>query len=498
MDRAAAEDLGLPTLLLMENAGRGAADVLLRAHSARLDDVVIVGGVGQNGGDAWVVARHLVLAGHRPRCFVVTPDGSRCVGDAAVMMQALVRMGLVVEELRSSTDALARALESAALVVDGLFGTGLSRPIDGIHASVVECIGASGVTVVALDLPSGIDADDGAVLGVSIRAEATLTFGAEKRGLHAPPGFLHAGEVSVVSIGAGLPASAGAFVVEPADVAARIPVRSLDEHKGTAGHVLVVGGASGTTGAALLAARGAMRAGAGLVTLAATPDSRPSFDQRVLEAMTKSYESIDELLSLARGKRAVVLGPGLGLSPARRELVRELVLRCEVPLVLDADALTLLAELGIESASGDPAPRVLTPHPGEAARLLGLGTAEVQANRFEAARRLAERSGQGVVLKGARSVVTAPGQPLYVCEHGTPALGVGGSGDVLSGVVGALLGADANCLDVAAAVTLHAMAGEAAARTDRGLLASEIADAIPGTLAAIRSDASLARARPVR
>lgn len=486
MDRAAAEELGLPTLVLMENAGRGAAEVILGRHREHLGHVLVVGGVGQNGGDAWVVARHLLLAGVRASCFLVSPDGGDCVGDAAVMVGVARRMRLEVARVERELEAFEAALGSATLVVDGLFGTGLSRPIEGVHAAVVERIVASSVPVVSLDLPSGIDANDGSVLGVAIRATTTVTFGGEKRGLHTSPGLNYAGAVVVASIGAPLASPSSARILETSDVVARLPVRAKDAHKGTAGHVLVVGGSRGTTGAALLSARGALRAGAGLVTIAARPEARASFDARVLEAMTREYGAVAELLGLCVGRRSVVVGPGLGLHEHAREVAIALALGCSAPLVVDADALTHIGELGLSELRKAPGLRVLTPHPGEAARLLGISTAGVQADRFAAARRLAEESGQVVVLKGARSIVASPGRPSYVCDRGTPALGIGGSGDVLSGVVAAVVEEQEPALDVAAAVTWHALAGEAAAVTDRGVLASEVADALPGVLAGLR------------
>ncbi len=493
MDREAAERLGLPTAVLMENAGRGAAERILTLHGEHLGCVILVGGVGQNGGDAWVVARHLALAGVRTLSFVVSPGGRACEGDAAVMLRAARAMGLAVSELGEDLGPLREALQRGTLVVDGLFGTGLAREVTGVHAGVIAMLAEAGLPVVALDLPSGIDADDGRVLGVALPATTTLTFGAEKRGLHAGPGALHAGRVEVVSIGAPVVGTPRATITELAELRACVAPRAADAHKGTAGHVLVVGGDAGTTGAALLAAHGALRAGAGLVSVAARREARASYDSRVLEVMTREFDSAGSLLAFCAGKRAVVLGPGLGRDASTDALVADLARDCPVPLVLDADALTLLARRGLETLRVAAAPRILTPHPGEAARLLAVEPARVQSDRFAAVEALAARSGQVVVLKGARTLVAGPRGPIRVCDRGGPMLGVGGSGDVLAGMIAAVVDrARPEGLEpsVAAAVLWHALAGEVGAVADRGLLAHEIADAAPEVLRRVRAESA--------
>jgi hydroxyethylthiazole kinase-like uncharacterized protein yjeF len=491
LDRDAIERLGLPGLLLMENAGRGAFDAIMQVFPGALAHVVVVGGPGQNGGDGWVVARHLANAGLCPHAFLLG-DARRVGGDALVQLRAMQALGIVLRELPGDDLApLVAALSSATLVVDALFGTGLDRPLLGSYAAAVELIDACGAKVVALDLPSGVDADRGSVLGAAVRADLCVTFAAHKRGLHQHPGAALAGELRVVSIGVPVPFDAPVGLIEASDVASWVAPRSLDAHKGSAGHVLVIAGAPGHTGAALLAGMGALRAGAGLVTLAARGDARAALDAKVVELMTAALPldaeaALEVALTLAQDKRSAVLGPGLGLDPATRTLARQLALTLPLPTVLDADALTALgADCGLlRSAAG---PRVLTPHPGEAARLLDSTSAEVQADRYAAAQKLAERTGCVVVLKGARSIVAEPSGRMRVCPAGTPAMAVAGTGDVLSGVIAALL-AVADPFDAAAAGTyLHALAGEQAAQGDRGLLASELAAALPRALARCRT-----------
>lgn len=465
---------GVPGLILMENAGRGAADAICARFPDGLRRPVVLGGLGQNGGDAWVVARRLATRGFSPLVFVAG-DPQRLAGDARVNFEALAGAGLSARTVREGElDRFATALADATLVVEGLFGTGLDRPIDGWRVRLVELLSGA-APLVALDLPSGVDTDTGAVLGVAPRAALTLTFAAHKRGLWQGAGRALAGEVEVVDIGVPGPVS-DVGLLEKSDTARLLPPRAADAHKGSAGHVLVIAGSVGKTGAALLAGRGALRGGAGLVTLAARPGMRRAFDQRVLELMTAE---IGDVVELARGKAAAVVGPGLGLDEEGRQIALDAARRLPIPAVLDADALTALVVDGLELLRG-AGPRVLTPHPGEAGRLLGTSTAEVQADRYAAAVALAGRSGQVAVLKGAGTIVADPNGRLAVCPFGTPALGVAGTGDVLSGAVGAALASGASPFDAAcAAVVLHAHAGELAARSDRGLLASEVADHLP-------------------
>ena len=484
---ARAIEAGVSGLILMENAGRGATDAIVERFGAQLARPVIVGGAGNNGGDGWVVARHLAVRGHRPLAVLcVRPD--TLSGDAAHNYAALSTAGVETQVIDPTDQgAVAACLRDATLIIDALFGTGLTRPIEGAWASLIAAINAASAPKVALDLPSGIDADTGAVLGTAVKAQLTVTFAAHKRGLHQFPGVEHAGQVVLADIGVPEPQDVEAWLLSRTDLPALIAARAADAHKGTAGHVLVVGGSPGKTGAALLAGRAAFRAGAGLVTIAGDPDTRQALDQKVVEIMTTEIDA-DDPASLARaceGKRSVILGPGLGLDDASRRLVDWVAQSCPLPTVIDADALTLVAQDGLRQLADAKAPRVLTPHPGEAARLLGVSTAQVQADRFAAAATLAERSGQTVVLKGARTIVAGQ-SGVFVNTEGTSALGVAGTGDVLSGILGALVALDADPKTVAAGVLLHALAGARAASADRGLLASEVADAVPEVLGARR------------
>ncbi|MEZ4247752.1 MAG: NAD(P)H-hydrate dehydratase [Polyangiales bacterium] len=470
---------GVAGLVLMENAGRGAAEAILTRFAGALDHVVCVGGPGQNGGDAWVIARHLACAGVDVRG-VLVGDATKVRGDARPNLDALAHVG--VPWIACAANEV--SLEGATLLVDGLFGTGLDRPIEGALAELVRRLDAHPAPVVALDLPSGIDASTGAVLGVAPHAALTVTFAAHKRGLWQYPARRHVGEVVLASIGVPAPTASRAELVEDADVATLLKRRDADSHKGRAGHVLVIAGAPGKTGAALLAGHGALRGGTGLVTIGTrAPDA---LDAKVVELMSTLVDGEEAARDAMRGKHAAVLGPGLGLDDSTRSWVGALAISAPLPMALDADALTALAgELATLQAAP---PRVLTPHPAEAARLLGIATEVVQHDRYAAATTLATQSGQVAILKGAGSVIAAPDGRLRVVSAGTPALGVAGTGDVLAGLVGALLAEGLDAFDAAwAAAHLHARAGElAAGGRDRGLLAREVADALPTALETLR------------
>lgn len=484
VDRVAIEEFGVVSLVLMENAGRGATDAICEVFDDRLQDVVLVGGPGQNGGDAWVVARRLALLGHSPLAVLVGEAG-KLRGDALANWSLLDKLGIETVTLApSDAKSLAERLADATLIVDGLFGTGLDRAVAGGYADAIQAMEAAEAPVASLDLPSGLDADTGAILGVAPGAALTVTFAGQKRGLHQYPGVEHAGEVRVVDIGVPVRAEPAASLWTDDDLASLIAPRADDAHKGTNGHLLVIGGAPGKTGAAVLAGRAAFRAGAGLVTIGARADSRAALEEKVIELMTAALPERPDQASveaLCEGKRAAVLGPGMGLDEIGRDWALAFARFAPIPTVIDADGLTHVAEEGFGPLRDAAAARILTPHPGEAARLLNRPTGEIQRDRYAAAAELAEQSGQVVILKGARSIVAA-GELLRVCAEGTPALGVAGTGDVLSGVVGALA-MSLDPLDAAiAGALLHALAGVEASVGDRGLMASEVADAVPVVL----------------
>ena len=487
LDRAAIDDIGIPALLLMDTAGRAVADAAVRMLGPVRGHVAVVCGPGNNGGDGFVAARVLRDRGFDAVVYLAAArDAVR--GDAGAHLELFERAGGAVEPI-ATPDELAgidtRVID-AVLVIDALFGVGLARPIAGHLAEVVAMM-LMADRVLAVDLPSGLDTDTGRALGAAVIAERTITMAALKIALVSAPGFAHAGEIEVAEIG--IPASllaespVGAAVVEPDDVRQWLPHPRALEHKGRRGHVLVVAGSPGMRGAGRLAATAALRAGAGLCTLAAdgeldAPDS----------VMTRSLGGV-ELSALFAGKAAIVIGPGIGTSAVAAARTRD-VLAAGVPAVLDADALNAMAgdPTAIAGAAG---PVIVTPHPGEASRLLGIPIAEIEADRLAAARSLADRTGAVVVLKGARTIVcdgSTPGRHCAINPTGGPALATGGSGDVLAGTIGALLAQGLSAIDAArAGVFVHGAAGDRLAEIHgaRGVLSSDLPEAIAAAIRAL-------------
>jgi NAD(P)H-hydrate epimerase len=499
LDRQTIEEVGVPGAVLMESAGRGVVDVI--ESLGEPGEVVVYAGAGNNGGDGFVVARHLANRGAKVSVILCAPV-AKIAGDARTHFYACKRTSQGVEILDGATEEALRDASTrtagARVVVDALFGTGLQRAITGLFALAVDRINAHAGVKIAVDVPSGLDSDKGVALGACVRADHTVTFAFPKRGLVGAPGFTLAGAMHVVDIGipARLAEAAGVRttllddgVLEP--LGRRDPLG----HKGTHGHLLIVAGSSGKTGAALLCGRGALRSGAGLVTVAAPGDARPGIDGRVPELMTAWYDRPDQIEPLLEGKRALACGPGIPTDEKMRAALKKLVAaaaRVNLGIVLDADALNHLAHDPTILSSAD-ARVVLTPHPGEASRLLGVSTADVQADRFTAAETLAKKLDAVVALKGARTVIAAPDGRVAVCPTGNEGMGTGGTGDVLTGVIGALLAGGETPFDAACAgVYWHGLSGDlvAAEQGARGLLAGDLADALPRALA--RSIAEMA------
>jgi ADP-dependent NAD(P)H-hydrate dehydratase / NAD(P)H-hydrate epimerase len=505
-DRRVTETYGVASLVLMENAGRGAADVIERVFgAARGRRVAVVCGRGNNGGDGFVVARHLAGRGAAVSVWLVG-SASEVRGDALTNLEILRRAGWTVAELTeaqggSGVAALRRGLATAELVVDALLGIGVRGAASGLTASVIEALNEADRPICALDLPSGLSADRGDVTGAAVWARMTITFGLLKAALYLYPAAARVGRIELVDLGiprGWLEDGLRVGVLEPDDVRRLVPERMADAHKGRHGHLLVVAGSLGKTGACVLAALGALRSGAGLVTCALPASQQPIVAGRLPEAMTEplaetgaqtlSAKALDRLLELAARLDAVAIGPGVGLEAETQESVRELVLAVERPMVVDADALTALAgHLGrLRDARG---PRLLTPHPGEAARLLGAGVPDVQADRIGSARRLADESGAWVALKGAGTVVASPGGEAVLNPTGNPGMATGGTGDVLTGVTGGLL-VQGLMPEAAlrAGVYLHGLAGDlvAAEKGQVGLLAGDVADGVPAALRRLR------------
>lgn len=506
VDRRAIDVLGIPALDLMEAAGRGVADALFADEPyAAARGVVVLCGKGNNGGDGLVAARHLASRGVPVRVLLLAHAGS-IAGDAAANLRAARASGIRVDEVPDEA-AWARHrgdVPGKGLVLDAMLGTGVRGGARGIVADVIAHLEKTSARVFSVDLPSGVDADSGVVAGPSVRAERTYTLCRPKVALVLDPAAEFAGDWSVIPIG--IPDSAvvaenGRLEWLDADaVRALLPPRSRDSHKGTYGHLLIVAGSLGKPGAAVLASRGALRAGAGLVTAAVPRGSMAVVAAQQAELMTEPLPQTrsgalartarKRVLDLLATRDALAIGPGLGTSAETAAAVVAILAGRTRPAVLDADGLNVFAPVTRKSLrlTAGRVPLILTPHPGEAARLLGSSTAEVQADRPGAAGRLAARTGAIVVLKGHRTVVAGPDGTLCFNASGNPGMATAGSGDVLTGITGALLARGLPARDAARlAVFLHGDAGDRAAlrRGHEGMIASDLIDELPAAAAGL-------------
>ncbi len=455
---------GTPGFELMQRAAHAAWRALRRRWPAA-EVLTVLAGRGNNAGDAYLVATLAERAGWRVTVLAVG-DPAQLAGDAALARDAARQAGVTIQPW-------SECVELAGVLVDGLLGTGLTGAVREPYAQVIRLLNASGLPVLALDLPSGLCADSGRTLGVAVRAELTVSFVGLKIGLLTgdAPGLV--GELvfddlqADPQIVAQVPAQAQRLALGSLP---RLPARQRTAHKGQFGHLLVVGGDHGLGGAALLAAESALRSGAGLVSLATREEHVQAALARRPELMSVGVASANQLLGLAERAQVLVVGPGLGQAAWGSSLL-SVAAGCARPQVWDADGLNLLAV----GALMMPADSVITPHPGEAARLLGISTAEVQADRPAAARALAQKYQAVTVLKGAGSLIAAPDGRLSLCDRGHPAMAGAGLGDVLAGLIGALMAQGLPAFEAASlAVWLHACAGERLGAQGRGLAASDL------------------------
>lgn len=512
LDRRTIEDLGVPGMVLMENAGRGTVDCM-RTHLGPMAGrtVAIFVGPGNNGGDGLVIARTILNQGGKP-CIFFLLDPGKLRGDAGLNYTIVKKLGLTTHVLEAGTvahtvEAVLSGHSLAAPVhslVDSIFGTGLARTVEGIWLETISVINGLRTRcrwpTVAVDIPSGLNSDTGRPLGDAVVADLTVTYGLAKPG-HFHHGGPYTGSLRVVDIG--IPASVRQQVglqgsALDASATRLLHTKPVHAHKGTNGHLLVVAGSAGKTGAAILCARGALASGAGLVTLAVPEGLNPIFETSLPEAMTvplpQSATALDvadysRILQLAQGKQAMVIGPGIGMEPGTRELVLKLYADAELPLVIDADGLNLLADRQ-QGLLSPPAPRIFTPHPGEMARLLNTTTARVQEDRAQAALWLQHGDEQTdhpliTILKGAGTLVCDHTGRWAINTSGNPGMATGGMGDVLAGLTGGLVAQgyvpwEAACLGV----YLHGAAADLVARNrPYGYTAGDVAARIPVAIA---------------
>ncbi len=496
MDRLAIDEVGIPSLVLMEVAGRAVADAagqLMQDAATEQGPILALAGSGNNGADAVVAARHL-----RERLFEVTllvlgePDKTST--DLGTQVQIARELG-VEARFVSGPGAVADVsalLQTHSVVIDGLFGTGLSRAVEGWRSELIQAIESSARPVVAVDIPSGIDADTGQAWGNSVSADITVTFQFPKFGQLLHPGRTATGELQVVDIG--IPPSRlprvepFGEIIEDSILELAVPLRDPNSHKGSYGHLLVVAGVPTRPGAALLAGRAALRAGAGLVTVGSDPETIKRLSGVFEELMGLELSmNPDALLEAMERRTALAIGPSLEPSEALKTLLKAVLPELRAPVVLDAGALSALAG-DYEWLSERMDPTVLTPHPGEMARLLGVDAAAVQRDRVGVARKVAQMTQSHVVLKGASTVVADPDGQVGLVLRGHPGMATGGSGDVLTGILGSLLAQGVPpALASKSGALMHAWAGdEAAARKGHAaMIASDLIEALPPLIAAV-------------
>ncbi len=504
VDRITIEELGVPGVVLMENAGIGVVRAIEeRFQPLNKQRIAILCGKGNNGGDGFVIARQLRMRGLSPRVMLLA-DPARIGGDARINYDILLRSGCQPHMVRDWNEwvALKPDLLTSTLLVDALLGTGLSGPVEGVLAEVIRDLNAgfAHLPLVAVDMPSGLPSDTGAAVGEALKADLTVTFTAPKVGQIFPPNCERIGELVVCPIGTPAEvyeqrADLYLNLITPAQLARFVRPRARSAHKGDFGHVLIVAGGRGKTGAAALAGEAALKIGAGLVTVATAESALPVVAGFIPELMTEPLAETDvgsisaraldygRFQKIAENKDVLAMGPGLSTHPDTLAFVRRVVRDFPIPTVLDADAVNAFAG-NLELLQGRGAPLVITPHPGEMARLIGVSTGEVQSNRVEAARRLAMERGLYVILKGFRTLVTTPEGQVYVNSAGNPGMATGGTGDVLLGFIAGLMAqfaqeplADVLC----AAVYVHGLAGDLAAPEtgEKALVATDLIRRLP-------------------
>lgn len=495
IDARATEKFGIPSMVLMENAAIAVAEALID-HYPEAARVAIFCGTGNNGGDGFAAARHLFARGIDVSVHLIG-DRSRISGDALTNLQSCDRLGVAIASIETDKQ-LELAISEASrsdVVVDAILGTGLEAAASGIRGEAIVALCSLSKPIIAVDLPSGLDASRAAVPGPAVEAAVTVTFAAPKVAHIFSPAADYCGEIVVADIS--IPDEAmeaegvALSLTTPSDVLPFYAPRASETHKGTWGHVAILAGSAGRSGAAILAARGALRTGAGLVTVLTDAETARIVDSVSIESMSRAIDperdSIAEVLELINAKDAALVGPGLADEELAWAFVREVLPGITVPLVIDASALNAWPGR-IEKLEGS-APRVLTPHPGELGRLLGKSTGEIVADRIGSATEAAKRSGCVVVLKGHQTLIASPDGKVRVNPTGNPGMATGGMGDVLGGMIATLLGQGHDAADAAAAaVWLHGYAADQLAEetSDIGLAALDLAESIPSAIGRLR------------
>ena len=444
IDRRTIEEFGVPGVVLMENAGRAVASVILGEYPSA-KRIAVICGAGNNAGDGFVIARHLISSG-KDVSIHIAERKERYGGDAKTNLDSLLEIGAEIRELGGKLPRI----KDVDVIVDAIFGTGLDRDVGGFYEKLIKFINRHSARRVCVDIPSGLDADTGRPLGIAVMADVTVTFTPAKLGMCIYPGVDYAGKLCVadITIPRLLEEDLPLELLTFQKCRRLIKKRAADSHKGTYGHLLVLAGSPGKSGAAVLCAEAALRAGSGLVTLGVPNSISPAVEEKTTEVMSVSLkdskdgtfhpDAHEEVLRELDGKKtALAVGPGISTSKSAEKFLKKVITQCEVPVTLDADALNIISKTP-DILKKTKVPAVITPHPGEMARLCGVRTKQVQDDRIGTSTRFSEKYGCYVVLKGARTVVTTPGGEVFINPTGNSAMATAGTGDVLTGIIGGL------------------------------------------------------------
>jgi NAD(P)H-hydrate epimerase len=503
IDRVTSERFGVPSLMLMEKAGAAVAEFVTSDYPDA-KTIVVICGKGNNGGDGFVAARRLREMG-REVGVVLLASPADLRGDAAEMFQKMQLTPLVLKSHEDLTSGKARSAFEAELIVDAILGTGFRPPVSGLYAEAIAAINARGVPTVAVDIPSGADADAmGEQTGAVVRADAIVTFTAP-RPAHVF-GVLTSGPTAIAPIGSPDDAIVSTLqlnLITPRDIAWLLGPRPAAANKGSFGHVMVVGGSLGKAGAAAMAGISVLRSGAGLATVATPRSVLGTVAEFHPEVMTEPLHETDagtismraleygHIDQLVKGKTVLAIGPGISRNPETSEFVRTVMEKYALPIVLDADGLNAFEGV-TEKLKGKRAPLVITPHPGEMGRLLGISAAEVQRDRLNVARNFAREHEVIVVLKGHRTLIAQPDGEVWVNTTGNPGMATGGTGDILTGMIAGMIAQHAGEVikAVIAAVYLHGMAGDIARETmgEQSLVATDLVEALPEAMRRVREN----------
>jgi len=497
MDKETIKKFGIPGIVLMENAGRNAVDFFMmqfsQIHHKRIG---VLAGHGNNGGDGFVMARYLLSAGEDVIVYLMA-NHEKLSGDALFNYELLTRMGATIVEIPDDTTLKSQMslMEQRNIWIDALFGTGLNSEIHGRYQNVILWLNSMPCPVFSVDIPSGLNADTGKICGICVAANATITFGHVKIGQVIQAGVKYCGKLAVSDIG--IPASITKsispkhYLLTPSDLSLNFCKRPSDAHKGTSGHILVLGGSKGKTGACAMTAQAAMRVGCGLLTLGVSASLNSILETQLMEVMTLpllpehtdilEMDAFDGIMEALKNKKCMAIGPGMGTQANTIELVLKLLVSSEIPMVIDADALNCLSG-HTEYLLNARTTHILTPHPGEMARLMGLSTQKIQSDRLTYARHFAASYKVILVLKGEKTIIAFPDGTVAVNPTGNPGMASAGMGDVLTGVIAGIIAQGVPLYRaVTTGVYIHGLAGDILSEKigNIGFLATDLIQTLP-------------------